>query len=136
MAASAAREAAKVTTVPGTLWHGTSAHRLDAIRSDGRIEPARIGHRIVSTSEDRAVAAYFAVNSAQGSDDPVTDAVILEIDVEACGTLGIAFEAFSDPVWGEGHDCDWEREWCTQSAIPMSCVREVHVHVGPTATPS
>jgi RNA:NAD 2'-phosphotransferase (TPT1/KptA family) len=124
-----------VTAAPRTLWHGTSAHRLDAIRRQGRIEPARIGHRIVSTSEDRSVAAYFAENSAKGSDDPVTEAVILEIDVDACEALGIRFESFSDPVWGEGHDCDWEKEWCTEVTIPMSCVRGIHVQSEEAATP-
>lgn len=113
------------TQTPAILYHGTSRSRLGSIMADGCIRPAQIGVPFVSTSEDPAVALYFARLAAQGSDDPPSAPVVLSIDANAAASAGVLFFRFSDPVWGDADACEWEKEWASRSAVPVAAILRI-----------
>lgn len=101
------------------LYHGTSLHRYKQIVQDGFICPAPIGEPHLSMSTEKNVAEYFANLATNWSDDPVTESVILELDMSELEKDGFELHPFSSPVWGDG-ECDWECEIISLVEIPTS----------------
>lgn len=106
------------------LTHGTSSRRLELALASHTVRPSLTGHPLISFTTDPQVAIYFAHLATTCDREEYGDAVpiLLTMRLGDLRRVGVWLTHFSDTVWGDTGNCDWENEIACWNPIDLRAV--------------